>query len=92
MTELSAGFETNLNVNAERKRDKYRQFTHGLSSDYHDVRFINLSLSALGVFSNSCEPFIDIIKELDFEKQHKFYSSKTISYYHSIDLLYILHA
>ena len=63
MFELSVGFETNLNVNAERKRVKYNQLT---SSDYHDVRFINLSLSALGVVGNY--------------------------YYHSIDLLYILHA
>ena len=44
--ELSVGFETNLNVNAERKCDKYYQLTRDLSSEYRDVRFISLSLSA----------------------------------------------
>ena len=42
MTELSVGFETNINVNAERKRVKYNQLTRDILSDYHDVRFINL--------------------------------------------------
>ena len=68
--ELSVGFETNLNVNVERKRDKYRQLTRDLSSEYHDVRFINRSLSVLGIFGNSCDPFIDMLKEQDFGEQH----------------------
>ena len=70
MIGLSVGFKTNLNVNTERKRDKYRQLIRDLSSEYHDVRFINLSLSVLGIFGNSCDPFIDVFKELDFVKQH----------------------
>ena len=68
--ELSVGFETNINVNTERKRVKYNQLTRDLLSEYHDVRFINLPLSALGIFGNSCGPFIDMLKELDFEKPH----------------------
>ena len=52
------------------KFEKNYYFTRDLLSDYHDVRFINLSLSALGIFRNSCEPFIDMFKELDFEKPH----------------------
>ena len=70
MAELSVGCETTLNVNAERKRKKYRHLTHDVSSDYRNVRFINLSLNTLGIFGNSCEPFIDLCKELDFRKQH----------------------
>ena len=52
------------------KRDKYRQLNHDPSSEYYDVRFINPSLSALGIFGNSYEPFIDMLKEIDFEKQY----------------------
>ena len=68
MIELSVGFETNLNVKAERKNDKYFQLNHDLLSEYHEVRFNNLSLSALGIFGKSCESFIDMHKKLDFEK------------------------
>ena len=68
--ELTVGFETNLNSNAERKHEKYDQLTRDLSSDFHSVKFINLSLSALGIFGKSCEPFIDMCKELEFDKLH----------------------
>ena len=59
-----------LNSNAERKHEKYYQLTRDLSSDCHSVKFINLSLSALGIFGKSCERFIDMCKELEFDKQH----------------------
>ena len=90
--ELTVGFETNLNSNAERKREKYYQLTRDLSSDFHYVKFINISLSALGVFGKSCEPFIDMCKELEFDKQHRFHSAKDIKNHYSINLLYILYA
>ena len=51
--EMSVGFENNLNMNAERKHEKYLQLTRDLSSDYNDVKFINLSLSTLGIFGKS---------------------------------------
>ena len=45
-------------------------FTRDLSSDFHNIKFINLSLSALGILGKSCEPFIDMCKELEFDKQY----------------------
>ena len=68
--ELTVGFETNLNSNAERKHEKYDQLTRDLSSDFHSVTFINLSLSALGILGKSLKTFIDMCKELEFNKQH----------------------
>ena len=68
MIELTVGFETNLNSNAGRKHEKYHQLTRDLSSDFHNVKLINLSLSALGNFGKSCEPCIDMCKELEFDK------------------------
>ena len=50
MMELTVGFETNLNSNAERKHEKYHQLTRDLSSDFHNDKFINIFLSALGIF------------------------------------------
>ena len=57
MNELSVGFETNVNVNSKRKRDKYHQLTCDLSSDYHAFRFNNLSSGALGIFINLMQAF-----------------------------------
>jgi len=68
--ELTVGFETNLSSNAERKHEKYYQLTRDLPSDFHSVKFINLSLSALGIFGKSCEPFIDMCNDLELNKQH----------------------
>ena len=67
MIELTVGFETNLNSNAERKHEKYHQLIRDLSSDFHNIKFTNLSLSALGIFGKS---FIDMCKELEFDKHH----------------------
>ena len=66
VNEISVGFETNLNINAERKNGKYLQLTRDLSSDNTDVTFINLSLSTLKIFAKSCEPLIDMCRELGF--------------------------
>ena len=68
MIELTVGFETNLHSNAERKHGKHHQLTRDLSSDFYNIKFINLSLGALGIFGNSCDPFIDMWKELKFDK------------------------
>ena len=35
MIELTVGFETNVNSNAERKHEKYHELTRDLSSDFH---------------------------------------------------------
>ena len=68
--DLTVGFETNLNSNAERKHGKYHQLIRDLSSDFHNIKFIILSLSFLGIFGKSCEPFIEMCKELEFDREH----------------------
>ena len=37
--ELTLGFETNIDLNAERKHNEYLQLTHDLSSMHRYVRF-----------------------------------------------------
>ena len=66
--ELTVGFETNIDRNAERKHDRFLQLTHDLSSMYHCVRLINLSISSLGIFGNSCKSFTEMCNDLDVEK------------------------
>ena len=47
--ELTIGFETNINNNAERKHLKYLRLVSDLRSQYTSVTIVNLSMSALGI-------------------------------------------
>ena len=51
------GFESNLRTNAERKAQKYRDLVLQQSNKYANVKFINLSMSALGIFDKSTSDF-----------------------------------
>jgi len=54
------GFETNLNNNARRKELKYRPLLTDLANDYKQEKFINLTISCLGVFGNSSDSFLKL--------------------------------
>ena len=66
--ELTVGYESNLYSNSIRKEKKYRQLMLELRSQYKEVRFVNLSMGALGVMSNSSSSFLDMMKDLDFDE------------------------
>ena len=68
--ELTVGFETNLNNNTRRKELKYRSLLTDLSSDYHAIEFVNLSLSCLGIFGQSSDSFLKMCTELGFDNHH----------------------
>ena len=68
--ELTVGFETNLERNAERKEIKYRPLLKQFENKYRKTKFINLSTSSLGMFGQASESFFDMCKELDIEQSH----------------------
>ena len=68
--ELTVGYETNLDVNVNRKREKYSNLIHSLSSAYSSIMFVNLSISSLGIFGLSCSSFIDMCNALDISENH----------------------
>ena len=68
--ELSVGFETNLKNNANRKFNKYRYLLNDLSSKYRQVKFLNLSISSLGIFGQSCDSFIQMCNDLTTNTGH----------------------
>ena len=68
--ELTVGFETNLNINAHRKQEKYHQLLQTLSSQFPLVKFVNLSVSCLGIFGCSANSFIDMCKDLEIDKNY----------------------
>ena len=76
--ELTVGFETNIDKNASRKYEKYRSLKQELSSNYHEVKFINISISSLGIFGNSCDANIQMYNDLDFDKKHLKYILKKL--------------
>ena len=77
--ELTVGFETNINLNAERKKDKYMQLTCDISSKYRSVNFINLSISSLGIFGKSFNSFIAMCNDLNIEKKTLNYALRKIT-------------
>ena len=77
--ELTVGFETNLDFNAKRKREKYLTLTRHLQSSFTSVHFVNLSISSLGIFGLSCSSFIDMCNALDVDEKHLRYLISKLS-------------
>ena len=78
--ELTVGFESNLKTNSERKLNKYRPLVHSLSSSYQEVKFVNVSMSALGALDSSCDSLMELLEDLDFaEKLRKRLISKIMN-------------
>ena len=53
-------FETNLSNNTLRKELKYRPPLTDLANDYKQIKFINLSISSLGIFGNFSDSFLNL--------------------------------
>ena len=66
--ELTSGFETNIVKNAEIKDIRYRSIIADLRLCY-DVKYLNLSMGALGTFGHSCKRFKKFFGELGLNKQ-----------------------
>ena len=78
--ELTVGFESNLLTNATRKRQKYQDLINEQLKNYEKVKFVNLSISSLGVFSHSSLDFTEMLKDLKFDEQcRKYYVRKIIN-------------
>ena len=71
--ELTVGFESNFNNNAARKKEKYLNLINEMSRNYRCVRFVNLSMSSLGVFSDECSTFLDMMNDIGIDKKQQRY-------------------
>ena len=65
--ELTLGFERNIQANSIRKTNKYTPLLQDLSSSYNKVIFINVSMGALCVMGSSCDSFLTLLKDMNFE-------------------------
>ena len=76
--ELSVGFETNLEKNSNAKNLKYNTLIQRLKTTYRKIKFINLSLGAIDIYSKSQDTFLDLLSDLEADKAHSSYMlSKT---------------
>ena len=74
--ELTVGFESNLNNNEVRKKEEYLNLIKEMSRNYRWVKFVNLSMSSLGVFSDECSTFLDMMNDIDIDKKQQHYIIK----------------
>ena len=58
---FTVGYETNLENNVKRKKAKYRELVKELNQDFNEVKFVNLSMSSLGIFAQECSSFLETL-------------------------------
>ena len=73
IVELTVGFETNLHNNVERKKAKYEDLIKEMKDNYMSVKFVNLSISCLGVFDKERRTFLEMLDTLGLDKNYQRY-------------------
>ena len=76
--ELTVGYETNLRNNINRKHLKYEKLIMDQKKKFNSVKFINLSISALGVFDKESAAFLKMLEDIHLDKAHTKYIIKRI--------------
>ena len=76
--ELSVGYESNLQTNVDGKRRRYEDLITQQKKKFKSVKFVNLSISSLGVFSKECHSFLDMLNYLGLDKRHQYFSIRKI--------------
>ena len=77
--ELTIGYETNLTSNIARKDRKYQDLIKTLQYHYNNVKFINSSISTLGVLSSHSTDCITMLRELSIEDRYPAYNQRKVS-------------
>jgi hypothetical protein len=71
MLELTVGFESNLQNNVTRKKAKYKDSVKSQCNYFKKVIFVNLSVSALGVFAKDSDSFLTMMEDLGFDSKYQ---------------------
>ena len=59
-----------------RKKEKCLNLINEMSRNYRCVRFVNLSMSSLGVFSDECSTFLEMMNDIGIDKKQQRYIIK----------------
>ena len=79
--ELTVGFESNLHNNVERKKAKYKDLIEDQRGHFNSVKFVNLSMSSLGVFDKECFTFLEMLDTIGMNKKQQHYCIKKMTSY-----------
>ena len=71
------GFETNIQKNSERKRNKYADLIKRLEKDY-DVKYFDLSMGSIGVIGNESKDLKTMFEKLGLTKEESNYLLKKV--------------
>ena len=63
-------------INAVHKKEKYLNLINKMSRNYRCVRFVNLFMSSLGVFSVECFSFFGMMNDIGIDKKQQRYIIK----------------
>ena len=66
--ELTVGFESNIQINCECKASKYSSLITDLKQTYSNVKFVNLSMSTIGIMGKSSESLLLMLDDLNLDK------------------------
>ena len=69
--ELTVGFEKNLRYNSHRKQLKYKTLVGEQQKNFNEVRFVRLSMSALGVFDHHSKSLLTCYRTLILKRQQR---------------------
>ena len=76
IVELTVGYESNLQKNVQGKKAKYSQLISEQSEHFEKVKFINISISSIGVFAKECLTFINMLNDIGIDKNNQKYLIK----------------
>ena len=63
------------------KRGRFTELIPQQKKDYKSVKFVNLQISSLGVFSKECNAFLGMLNDLGFDYKHRKYCIGKITYF-----------
>ena len=69
--ELTVGVESNISLNRDREVSKYHPLIASLQKSYSAVKFVDLSLSALGIYGTSAESFLSMLADSQVHEKTK---------------------
>ena len=73
ITELTVGYESNLEANIRRKNIKYKELVEQQRKNFKGVRFVNISISSLDVFAKESSTFLRKLDDIGFDDKYKIY-------------------
>ena len=77
--ELTIGFETNMEGNSKRKRDKYKTLKSNLLPKYDDVRYVNVSMGACGFIEKDSRNFFELLRSIRVPENEILFLTKRIT-------------